>query len=363
MRIMHVIGSREEAGEERLFLRLTAALAAHGEEVLCVLRPSSVLHDRLAPGVDCELVRMRSIFDPFARARIGAVARAFGAEVVQTWLGRATRLTRLQSRREGLPVHVARVGGHHDVRAMRHADAWIASTPGTRAHLVQAGLPAERVFHVPRMVGSPAVLAATEREALRRELGIAHDDAVAACLGRLHRERGVDLALEALARLPERVAGRRLRLVVVGDGSQRRALARQAAELGLGERVRWAAAPAQPLRYLALADVLVYPSRESAVASGILEAWNHGVPVVASASAGARELIEPGVSGTIVPVEDVDALARAMRRVLEMPAAARAGMVEAARRRIARGHGASAVVAAELEVYSRLLPASRASAS
>ena len=85
---MHVIGSREEGGVERLYLRLTAALAQQGEEVLCVLRPSSVLVQRLHSDLPRELVRMRSVFDPFARARLASVARGFGAQIVQpTWVG------------------------------------------------------------------------------------------------------------------------------------------------------------------------------------------------------------------------------------------------------------------------------------
>lgn len=355
MRSVHVIGSREEGGAERLFLRLTAALAAHGEEVVCVLRPSSVLCERLAPGLRRELVRMRSIFDPFARARIGAVARASGAQVVQTYMGRATRLTRLGPRRNGAPVHVARVGGYHDVKAVRHAHAWIASTRGIEAHLAESGLPQERVFHIPQLVEAPIEHRPGERAALRRELGLDEDDAVALCLGRLHRDRGVDLALEALARLPARIGGRALRLLVAGEGPQLSPLMSRAAELGLGERVRWEVGPARPQPWLSVADLLLYPSRESALASGILDAWSHGVPVVACACAGPSELIEPEVNGLLVPPEDPEALAGAVQAMLTMPDPQRARMVAAARARVARDHAEGPVVAAHLDVYSRLL--------
>lgn len=353
---MHVIGSRQEGGAERGFLRLTRALARHGLDVLAVLRPTSVLGERVGNGVRRELVRMRSIFDPFARARIATLARAFDAQIVQTYMGRATRLTRLDARASSSrALHVARVGGYHDPKGFRHAQAWITTTRGIRDYLVDQGFPAERVFCIRNPVDSATAHDATALRALRVELGIEPDACLLACIGRLHRDRGLDVFLDALARLPARSDGRPLRALIVGDGPQRDALREQAQRLGLSARVSWVVGPAQPLPYLGLADLFVYPSRDAAVGTAVVEAWNSGVPVVATDTAGPTELIEHGRTGLLVPREDADALAAAIADVLGADDDVRQAMVRAAHERIRCEHEESVVAAATLRVYQELL--------
>ncbi len=354
MRTMHVIGSRYEGGAERFFLRLTRTLAAQGEEVLAVVRPHSVLVDRVDPRVARETVRMRSVVDPFARARIGALARAFGAQVVQTYMGRATRLTHCGGRRQG-PVHVARVGRYHELKGLRHAQAWIATTDGIRRYLLDGGLPAARVFRVRNLVIPPTAPDAAALAALRAELGLEPDARVLMCVCRLHRERGVDLLLDAMARLPARAGDAPLRAVVVGDGPQRAALVQQAETLGLGGRVRFVTGPALPEPYLDVADLFVYPARDAPTGTAILEAWNHGVPVIAADTAGPCELIEHGRSGLLVPRDDPDALAGAIAGALAAGGDERAAMVTAAREQLERDHSPPAVARAYLDVYARLL--------
>lgn len=352
---MHVIGSREEGGVERLYLRLTAALAEQGEEVLCVLRPSSVLVQRLAPELPRELVRMRSIFDPFARARLASLARGFGAQIVQTYMGRATRIVRVDPRRAPGVVHVARVGGYGDVKGIRHAHGWLASSEGIRSHLVNEGLAEERVFHVPHLLEPPPpALDPHSRAQQRASLGIEADSTLVLCLGRLHRDRGVDLMLDALVRLPETVHGRPLRLLVVGDGPQREPLKAQARSLGLEHRVHWLAGEATPWPYMALADLFVYPSREAAVGTGILEAWNNGLPVVASRTAAGRELLASPELGFLVDVGDAQALAAAVEKSLKAPLQEREVVIRRTREIVDANYTARPVVSRCLEAYSRL---------
>ena len=67
---------------------------------------------------------------------------------------------------------------------------------------------------------------------------------------------------------------------------------------------------------LATADLLVCSSRHEPLGNTIIEAWAAGVPVVATASEGPRQLIAEGETGLLVPVENADALARALSRVV-----------------------------------------------
>jgi glycosyltransferase involved in cell wall biosynthesis len=68
---------------------------------------------------------------------------------------------------------------------------------------------------------------------------------------------------------------------------------------------------------LAAADMLVCPSRHEPLGNVVIEAWAAGKSVVAASSAGPAVLVRDGVNGLLVPVEDADALARAVTRLAE----------------------------------------------
>jgi glycosyltransferase involved in cell wall biosynthesis len=108
----------------------------------------------------------------------------------------------------------------------------------------------------------------------------------------------------------------RLHLWLAGEGGERAALERRAQALGLGGRVRFLGWREDVGSLLAAADVLVSSSRHEPLGNVVLEAWAAGVPVVATASEGPRALICDGETGLIVPVEDADALARALARLI-----------------------------------------------
>lgn len=137
-------------------------------------------------------------------------------------------------------------------------------------------------------------------------------------VGRLVRQKGVDVLLEALALLP---AGAEFRLTLVGDGDARPALEAQAQRLGLRERVEfagWRDRAALPETYRA-ADVFVFASRDEGMPNVLLEAMASGLPAVATRIAGNEELVEDGASGRLVPADDPGALARALAPLLAQP--------------------------------------------
>lgn len=140
----------------------------------------------------------------------------------------------------------------------------------------------------------------------------------AAFLGRLVPYKGVDVLLRAVASLGDL----KLRCEIIGDGRERMRLQRLAAELGLGDRVKfWGHLPdaALPER-LAAADLFVLPSRTQAETFGVaqVEAMAAGLPVVNTALATGTDWVSAhGLTGLTVPPEDPEALAHALRRLLE----------------------------------------------
>jgi glycosyltransferase involved in cell wall biosynthesis len=174
-------------------------------------------------------------------------------------------------------------------------------------------------------------------------------------VGRLVERKGVAQALEAIAKLGPTGP----RLEIVGEGPERAALAQLADRLGVADRVvfRGRISGAELQASYARAAVCVLPSvrdtRGDTEGLGVvlLEAMNHGTPVVASRIGGIPDIVEDGVSGLLVPPADAAALAAAIRRVLSDPALARR-LGEGGRRRLHDRFSWRAIVQRWLDLYA-----------
>jgi UDP-glucose:(heptosyl)LPS alpha-1,3-glucosyltransferase len=161
--------------------------------------------------------------------------------------------------------------------------------------VVYNGVDLER-FHPCRRAGEGAEL--------RRSCGWAAEDLVLLFLGTGYGRKGLDVLLDALARLDVP----RSHLLVVGYDSASGRFERRAAELGLGRRVRFLGGRRDVETCFAAADLYVLPTRYDPFANTTLEALASGLPVITTAANGAGELVTEGVEGSIVAAEDGGAL-------------------------------------------------------
>jgi GalNAc-alpha-(1->4)-GalNAc-alpha-(1->3)-diNAcBac-PP-undecaprenol alpha-1,4-N-acetyl-D-galactosaminyltransferase len=137
-------------------------------------------------------------------------------------------------------------------------------------------------------------------------------------VGRLSWEKGFDTLMQAFAKLAADFPN--WRVCIIGDGVERQALAQLRDELNLAERVEFIGEVQQVEHWMARAGLLVHPSRREGFPNAVLEAMGMGLAVVcADCQAGPSELIEDGRNGRLVPVGDVDALARAMSELMISP--------------------------------------------
>lgn len=133
-------------------------------------------------------------------------------------------------------------------------------------------------------------------------------------VGRLHPVKGFDTLLCAFARAVREVDAR---LVILGEGEERHRLEQLAQELGIAPLVSMPGFDPNPLRYLRRASVYVLASRSEGMPGALIQALASGCPVVAtSCCSGVLEVTEGGKYGTIVPVDDVDAMAEAILLIL-----------------------------------------------
>jgi colanic acid/amylovoran biosynthesis glycosyltransferase len=152
-------------------------------------------------------------------------------------------------------------------------------------------------------------------------------------VGRLEREKGHSVLLDAIAWLEER--GTAVRLELVGDGTRLEALQSQARRLGIESRVTFAGAIGQDrIRdHYRRADAFCLPSLGEGIPVVLMEALATGLPAIASNTMGIPELIEDGVTGLLVPAGRPDELADAIERLASDRALGRR-LGEAGRRKV-----------------------------
>ena len=139
----------------------------------------------------------------------------------------------------------------------------------------------------------------------------------------------------------------------MGDGAERAALERAAAPLG--DTVRFVGYRADVMEVLDAVDVLVHPSRADAFPTTLLEAMAAGVPVVATAVGGIPEIVESGVTGSLVePPPRPEPVAEALTPLLES-ADLRARLGSAARERFTQRFTAERWVKRLRQVYEELV--------
>jgi glycosyltransferase involved in cell wall biosynthesis len=182
---------------------------------------------------------------------------------------------------------------------------------------------------------------ARRRATLRGRLGIGPDELWLVFVGRLTREKGLDVLIDALA---GRVGAHGL--LVVGDGPLRPALEAQAAAARVPVRFVGYRHDVSP--WLAAGDVAVQPSRSEGLPFAVLEAMAHGLPVVGSRVGGLAGVLEEDVA---VPPEDPPALAAVLRRMVRDPGL-RAALAAAARARVERDFHVSTMMRALQGAYA-----------
>ena len=211
-----------------------------------------------------------------------------------------------------------------ETRCMLAADLVVTLGEAMRDEIVARGVPAEKVLIVPNAVSEEFLRPLPDAGALRKELGIKPGEHVVGLVSSLVPHEGIGTLLEATRRLKDR--GQPVRVLIVGDGPERAALQRQAAELGLGEAAIFTGrVPAAKVReFHALLDVFVVPRTPDRVCQLVtplkpVEAMASGLCVVTSEVKALAEIIKPDVTGALTIPQDPVALADSLELLVCSP--------------------------------------------
>lgn len=186
----------------------------------------------------------------------------------------------------------------------------IAVSPVEKEHLAAIGIPRSRLRMVPNCVRPVALPSRTEA---RRSLDLPSDVPVVGFVGRLAEQKAPDVLVSAFFRVslahPDAI------LAMIGEGPLEPALRSACEQLGLQDRVRWLG-ERNGQQSMPAFDLLVQPSRYEGLPYVLLEALLAGLPIVTTEAASAGLVVEPGVNGLVVPVDDPDAVAEAILHLL-----------------------------------------------
>lgn len=362
-RILHVIASLDRAGAEKQLVLLARGLVQHDFDVhVCALtRGGPRAADLRQAAIPVRVLGKRWKADPFALWRLRRHIRQLAPDLVHTWMFTANTYGRLAAM-------MARVGLL--VAAERCADPWkswlqisldrvlarrtqriVANSRGVVDFYTRQGLPPGRFAVIAGGVPA-AVDPTTSRAELLRELGLPASVRLIGAVGRLWPQKRVkDLIWAAdLVHLinPD------VRLLIIGDGPQRRSLERFTRLLEAEDHVRFLGERDDVWRIMPHLDVLWQGSQYEGLPNAILEAMAAAVPVVATDISGHRELVIPGQTGYLVGVG-----ARAQRthltdKILRDPAlASRLG--SAGRQHVLQHFGVDSMVRQYVDLYEQLL--------
>lgn len=351
-------------GEEQVFI-LLEGLRERGHRSILACPPGSRCEaEAEARGLETRalpLERLGALSGAGVRALFGLrrLFRESGCDLVHLHTGRASWLGGLAAWGTGVPALATR---RMDRRVRPFLDTRFlygsllrrtaAISPAVAERLHEGGVDPGRIATIPSSVDPTRLAPIHKEEETRSALGTPTDSPVLLSVAALVRRKGLDVLLGALAQLAQR--GLHPILWVAGEGPERSALERQRRELGLDRTVRFLGRRDDVPDLVAACDVFVLPSRQEGLGVAALEAMAGARPVVASRVGGLGEAVIDDRTGLLVPPADVDALARALTRLLRDPAL-RERLGAEGPARIAEGYHAEQMVAAYESLYFDVL--------
>ena len=320
--ILHVLAPAAVGGLESVVRALAGGQAARGNKVHAALVVEPGIRPPLAAllraeGVQTHVLELGARAYRAERAALKALAGATATDLVHTHGYRSDVIGGLAGRAAGVPVvstvhgfiggsRRGRLNEWVQRRALRRADAVIAVSRPLAARLAASGIGKGRVHLIPNAwaPGVPPMTRPAAREALRVPSGAF----LIGWVGRLGREKGPDVFVDAL----ERLGDLPVEVSVIGEGREGPALRERTAGWS-GPAVRWHGMLPDASRYLPALDLYVLSSRTEGTPISLLEAVAAGVPAVATGVGGVPDVT--GLDGAIlVPSGDSAALARAIRQ-------------------------------------------------
>jgi len=365
--VLYIVGSFKSGGTETQLLEILRRLdrSRFVPHVLCINKEGGLLSDVEKTGVEIREMRFSRLLSPLSWGRLrshAAWARARGIRIIQGFHFHGNLYGALLKR--GCPgsslvvceqaIYGPRAPRHRWGRAYyyRSTDVVLANCEAVR----RAAAERDRLdpARITVIYGGVDIDKYHPRSQVKEPGGL-----VIGLVGRLHPDKGQMILVDAAPAILKEIPS--ARIVLIGEGPQRREIEGQIENLGLGSSIHLLGDRRDVPELLAAMDLLVLPSASEGFANAALEGSSSGLPVVVSDAGGNPEIVEDGVTGRVFRVGDPTMLASCILDLLRDPQVARrAG--EAGRRRVERMFPLEEMVHGHERLYEDLLARKNGSA-
>jgi len=241
-------------------------------------------------------------------------------------------------------IHLKRVlGGHFILRLLKKADRLVATSRQSAIEARREGFSDRQIIMIPNGV---------DTERFKPSGGPVQSRCRLVCVGRLVRVKGIDILIDAFAHLKRE--GICTRLDIVGAGPERAALSEKALDLGCAGDVIFHGEVGNVENFLDTAGIFVQPSLAEGMSNVLLEAMACGLPVIATRTGAATDIIRDGVNGLLVDAGSAGHIRDAVQKIMSDDALARL-LGNNARTTVEDTCSIESVARKYMELYSELL--------
>ncbi|GGE56168.1 glycosyl transferase [Pullulanibacillus camelliae] len=330
MRILHLIGGKEEGGSMSHLLPLMDQFDK--ENVFLSVFDHGVLPERAEElGVKVFYLQQHSRYDLSVIRRLKEIMESQQIDILHTHGPRANVFAYLLKKTYAF-TWVTTI--HSDPRldfmgcgikgwmftrvhlkVLKAADHYFAISQRFRDIVNQMGV---EESHITTIYNGVIFYGAVKRKITRHELGISNSDFVIVTVGRLHPVKGHCYLLKALHEIIEEAGKTNIKCVIVGDGGEEASLKQLAQELHIEKHVLFVGKQKDVQPFYSLADVKILPSLSESFPLVVLEAAKAHVPVIATDVGGVNELITDRSLGWVVPPKHEKALVQAITDAMHL---------------------------------------------
>jgi glycosyltransferase involved in cell wall biosynthesis len=355
MKVLQVCSARLIGGGERYLADLSNSLASRGHDVFVALAPDAPLTEELScvPKENILSSRMRNALDIFSALELADFARRNQIEIIHAHLARDYPLAAFAARLAKIPFVLTR----HVLFPLKRIQKFVLKKVGgiiAPSNAIAESLKKQNLFPPDRIA------------LIRYGINLEHftpvekptdETFIVGTIGHLAPIKGHDVFIRAA----EIVLKKRenIRFVIVGEdksqsGENRRELEELIARSNLKSKIGLAGWTDDVRPFLQKFDLFVSAARAEAFGLVIVEAMLYELPVIATRSEGATEIIENGESGVLVPNEDAEALAKAVLKLFD-DENERERLSKNGRRRVEEHFSLERMVTKTEEFYRRVL--------
>ncbi len=308
MKILNVQLKHVHGGNPQVCLNYTQLLRCSGNEVVTLLNPAEIfIKEHQAAGAEVVIAKRLGNMGPYDILTIlyfKKIIAQIKPDIIITHEGRSSAL---MQRSAGNRIPVIDVNhGRSPKQSIKSRATIVVNKPqfnATRAlvhsdHLIYS-LPNSIDFsnHIPPQFPKTW-----------------HEIPVIGTIGRLVKDKGIDVFLDAIDILNKR--GSKFKVIIAGEGEERQYLEQKTTQLNLNDIVTMPGWIKNPQEFYTKIDIFCFPSRKEEFGLVLLEAWKNGLPVVVSDADGPTEIVTPGVDAIVISRDNAFELANGLARFL-----------------------------------------------